>query len=289
MLCSAQFVTTIQIIRKSGVCGRQPRQQPALRQRARRASRTPRRPPPQPARAKMYAPLEGHSPERRAAQSLRSFFTFVAVRIVMSQLEGIGRGDLGSYNSEQMTALAAFVAANPIKDGDDWVSRLMAENQMLAVRVMEVREGGCNWGRSVTGGGGGSPEGGGVWRQVGRNKRHCGLVRARGWVGEVCVCAQSGAMDLGALWHGRCGARPCPPFAAPTPTPHHHFLISAAYARDNEFEWDQLRKLCIEDTRAANVRLLREHADQVFGAALTAEAEHPVDPGGSSGSGGAAP
>ena len=62
----------------------------------------------------MYVPLEGHSPERQAAQYLRTFHTFIAARIVMSQLEGIGRSDLGAYNAEQASVLRQFLQAEPL-------------------------------------------------------------------------------------------------------------------------------------------------------------------------------
>eukprot|EP00887_Chlorella_sp_A99_P007424 scaffold2.g7424.t1 len=126
--------------------------------------------------SKMHVP-EGVSPERQAAQSLRAFFTYISMRIVLSQLEGIGRGDLGGYNSEQLTALRSFYEANPIRDGEEWLSKLMAENKLLAVRIMEVR---------------------------------------------------------------------------------------AAYCADDEFEWDSLRRLVQDETREANVRVLREHAISAF-------------------------
>lgn len=55
---------------------------------ARPPSRCRRRAPP--AQGSMYVPSDsfgGMSPERRAAQSLQTFFTFVAAKVVMSQLE----------------------------------------------------------------------------------------------------------------------------------------------------------------------------------------------------------
>lgn len=73
----------------------------------------------------------GESPERRAARSLQTFFTFVAARIVQSQLEGIGRGDLGSYNADAMRTLLHFLQNQPMKDSADWLARLMKEDELL--------------------------------------------------------------------------------------------------------------------------------------------------------------
>jgi hypothetical protein len=57
---------------------------------------------------------------------MQTFFTFAAVKIVMSQLEGIGRGDLGSYNAEGYTNLSKFVREHPLRnDADAWLANLM--------------------------------------------------------------------------------------------------------------------------------------------------------------------
>lgn len=82
----------------------------------------------------MYVPSDsfgGMSPERRAAQSLATFFTFVAAKVVMSQLEGIGRSDLGSYNADASNTLRRFLQNEPMKDSADWLARLTTENEML--------------------------------------------------------------------------------------------------------------------------------------------------------------
>jgi hypothetical protein len=73
----------------------------------------------------------GESPERRAARSLQTFFTFVAARIVQSQLEGIGRGDLGSYNADAMRTLLHYLQNEPMRDSADWLARLMKEDELL--------------------------------------------------------------------------------------------------------------------------------------------------------------
>lgn len=50
----------------------------------------------------------GQSPERRAAQSMQTFFTFVACKIVESQLQGIGRGARGSKGRGHPAAATAL-------------------------------------------------------------------------------------------------------------------------------------------------------------------------------------
>lgn len=80
------------------------------------------------------------SPERKAGEILRTFFTFVAVKVVMAQLEGDGRGSLGSFNASGYITLSKFIEANPLRsNGDEWLSKLMLEDEMLGVRIMEVR------------------------------------------------------------------------------------------------------------------------------------------------------
>ena len=55
-------------------------------------------------------------------------------RIILAQLEGSGRGALGSYNSEAYVQLSDFLESEPLKDGDAWVARLMRCNSMLGER-----------------------------------------------------------------------------------------------------------------------------------------------------------
>ena len=47
------------------------------------------------------------------------------------QLEGSGRGALGSYNEGAYQELSSFLAEQPIKNGDEWVAQLMRRNSML--------------------------------------------------------------------------------------------------------------------------------------------------------------
>lgn len=90
----------------------------------------------------MFVPadsFQGRSPEKKAAIALRTMFTFVACKVVLSQLAGRGRGDIGSYNAEQYAALMELLEEKPMKDGDEWLSTMMRKNKMLAMRIMEVR------------------------------------------------------------------------------------------------------------------------------------------------------
>lgn len=49
----------------------------------------------------------------------------------MAQLEGSGRGALGSYNAEYYQVLADQLEAMPMKNGDEWLASLMLKNQLL--------------------------------------------------------------------------------------------------------------------------------------------------------------
>jgi hypothetical protein len=73
----------------------------------------------------------GVSPERKAALHMKRFFTFIAVKIVLHQLEGI--------NQNTYHELENFYHKEPLVDSDDWMEKLMTENHLLAVRLMEVR------------------------------------------------------------------------------------------------------------------------------------------------------
>jgi len=55
----------------------------------------------------------GRSPERVAADALRSLFTFAAAKIVLAQLEGSGRGGLAAYDKGAYDALSAALLGWP--------------------------------------------------------------------------------------------------------------------------------------------------------------------------------
>ncbi|OVA09749.1 Chaperonin-like RbcX [Macleaya cordata] len=78
------------------------------------------------------------SPEAKAAKNLHSFFTYVAVKIVLAQLE--------SYNPEGHEELMEFVSRNSLNDGDEFCANLMRESSRhkgLALRILEVRSAYC--------------------------------------------------------------------------------------------------------------------------------------------------
>lgn len=98
----------------------------------------------------------GRSPERTAADALRSLFTFAAAKIVLAQLEGSGRGGLRAYDGEAYAALSSALEAwsspAPAPPGpgltraDAWLAALARVHLPAALRVMvgERRRGG--WG-----------------------------------------------------------------------------------------------------------------------------------------------
>jgi hypothetical protein len=54
-------------------------------------------------------------------------------RIVLAQLEGSGRGSLGSYNADSYEGLTTMLHEEPMKDGDAWVEKLLQRNEMLGM------------------------------------------------------------------------------------------------------------------------------------------------------------
>lgn len=91
---------------------------------------------------KMYVPSDsfgGISPERKASQAMQTLFTFVAVKVVLAQLEGSGRGALASMNPRSYQTLQQMLIDKPMKDGDEWLRCLLQRDEMLAMRILEVR------------------------------------------------------------------------------------------------------------------------------------------------------
>ncbi|XP_074592896.1 chaperonin-like RBCX protein 1, chloroplastic [Curcuma longa] len=84
---------------------------------------------------KMYVPgFAEASPEAKAARNLQDFFTYLAVKIVLAQLE--------SYNREAYDELMEFISGNSLNDGEKFCRRLMRESPRhkgLALRILEVR------------------------------------------------------------------------------------------------------------------------------------------------------
>lgn len=98
----------------------------------------------------MYVPSDsfgGISPEQKAANHLRALFTFVACKVILAQLEGSGRGALGSYNAAAYQVLSqqlqAGGAAAISRDADAWLEGLLDKDPALALRVIEVRDAYC--------------------------------------------------------------------------------------------------------------------------------------------------
>uniref|UniRef100_A0A7N0UCU3 Chaperonin-like protein n=1 Tax=Kalanchoe fedtschenkoi TaxID=63787 RepID=A0A7N0UCU3_KALFE len=101
--------------------------------------RTGRRASAHPISQKMYVPGFGEkSPEAKAAINIHDFFTYIAVRIVLAQLE--------SYNTEAHQELMEFVDRTSLNDGDKFCADLMRESprhKTLAMRILEVRSSYC--------------------------------------------------------------------------------------------------------------------------------------------------
>lgn len=58
---------------------------------------------------------------------------YVHNRVVLSQLSGRGRGDIGSYNADHYSVLITLLEEKPMKDGDEWLSTLMRKDRMLGI------------------------------------------------------------------------------------------------------------------------------------------------------------
>ncbi|KAG2583957.1 chaperonin-like RBCX protein 1, chloroplastic [Panicum virgatum] len=84
--------------------------------------------------SKMYVPGFGEgSPERKAATNLQHF-NYVAVRVVLAQLE--------SYNREAYFELKEFVSRTSLNDAEIFCKKLIRESPRLkglAMRILEVR------------------------------------------------------------------------------------------------------------------------------------------------------
>ncbi|XP_057536957.1 chaperonin-like RBCX protein 1, chloroplastic [Amaranthus tricolor] len=90
--------------------------------------------------SKMFVPGFGEaSPEAKAAKNLHHFFTYIAVKIVASQLQ--------SYNPEAHQDLMEFLNTHSLSDGDKFCADLMRESskhKSLALRILEVRSAYCS-------------------------------------------------------------------------------------------------------------------------------------------------
>ena len=103
-------------------------------------------------RTPMFVPADGFGgerPETKGAAALSRLFTFVAIRIVQAQLEGLGgdggfapqaTGMKGNVESPSYDALRRTMEEVPLGDGDSWIEALMERDSALALRLMSVRE-----------------------------------------------------------------------------------------------------------------------------------------------------
>lgn len=101
---------------------------------------------------KLYVPgdaMGGESPEAKAAQTLRRLFTFVAIRVVQSHLEGAGNdggfapqvtGRDGKVMCPDYDDLRNAMEKIPLGDGDEWLDAFMKINSTVALRVIVARE-----------------------------------------------------------------------------------------------------------------------------------------------------
>lgn len=113
---------------------------------------------------KMHVPSDsfgGNSPERHVAKSMRKFFTFVAAKIVLHQLEGVapesatpmeadrpGDAEQGQAEARRSAKriqsdyqqLLDMLQNHPMKDEQEWIQMLLQKNSMLGLRIMEVRK-----------------------------------------------------------------------------------------------------------------------------------------------------
>ena len=100
----------------------------------------------------MFVPADGmggERPETKGAAALSRLFTYVSIRILQAQLEGLGNdggfapqatGMRGDVEAPAYDALRTAMAETPLGDGDTWLEALLQRDANLALRVMAVRE-----------------------------------------------------------------------------------------------------------------------------------------------------
>lgn len=62
----------------------------------------------------------------------------MSAQIILAQLEGNGRGSLGSYNTDAYEAIEYMLLNVPLKDGEAWCAELLKRNRWAGVRVLEA-------------------------------------------------------------------------------------------------------------------------------------------------------
>jgi len=102
------------------------------------------------------------SPERKAADVMHQLLTYTATWVVIGQLESIncrlnvqtpdgesteanldGQGEVNRVNN-QHEFLLDFLEKNPIRNPEEWMSKLSKADQSLANRIMTARQGYAN-------------------------------------------------------------------------------------------------------------------------------------------------
>lgn len=84
----------------------------------------------------------GRSPEKQGSLVLETLFTFAACKIILAQMQGSGRGDLGSYSGDTFSTLVEFMNDHPLNgrtNASEWLTHLLKVDSQLALRVIEVR------------------------------------------------------------------------------------------------------------------------------------------------------
>jgi hypothetical protein len=190
-----------------------------------------------------------------------------APRVILAQLEGSGRGALGSYNARAYELLSARLleggAAAISRDPDAWVAGLLEKDPALGEPRPHC-DGGC-------------ASDGGTGPRLGGRPAIGGAVPVS-WAGVQ-------PSSLAPLSPPRAAVAPATrssdwerPVLGP---PALRVLeVRDAYCLEN-FEWDQLRRLAAKDTKAANLQLMRKAA----AASLSAGAGAPAAGGGGGDSG----
>jgi hypothetical protein len=101
---------------------------------------------------KLYVPgdaMGGESAEAKAAKTLRRLFTFVAIRVVQSHLEGAGNdggfapqvtGRDGACMCPDYDDLRRAMEDVPLGDGDAWLDEFFGTNPEVALRICVCRE-----------------------------------------------------------------------------------------------------------------------------------------------------
>ena len=115
---------------------------------------------------KVYVPCGAFggasSPERKAADVMHQLLTYTATWVVIGQLESIncrlnvqtpdgeskeqnldGQGEVNRVNN-QHEFLLDFLEKNPIRNPEEWMSKLSKADQSLANRIMIARQGYAN-------------------------------------------------------------------------------------------------------------------------------------------------